>query len=693
MSDYYKIGILFAGQEIQLEYGFASSIQKEFNRAEDGTILTEKHVITIRGSFSADGQDPSSRYSNLLQKSIEYADFKGLSLVDRLVSLQAGPLLVARMRLNGSNQYEVQEALFTYNYAQLISSSVSEPPEDTAGIHFQELTLTFESITPPTDNIAVRYRLKAASEQFEIKKEEDRLSYFVIDFDSNGNFKGLKDDPYFSYTITHTLSAQGLSVFYNSTSTDYNDSQKMAVPSPTGSMNNQKYEAFYEAFKYINDKKKDSLIGTSINLDIHGRKFIGANSFVPVGWEAIVTEAPTEDGRITVDTFGKNKNITPTAGTEIPITSGIVSQLLWNATSGSLHASGGYGSGNYGEYNIIRSSTVDMIAGSYSLTTSYFYSRNPATIEVNGVYEKGEDGNDTVRVEGTITGLDSKGVNSDTQNKYKNARTMFENVCKRGPNENLITSQNRFPDLTKVTDNIGSGLTNTSTQAYEVEKGTGIILSVPYSGVTIPATGNTLLRPWGIGTNVYYFADRVFNDNTYTPFYNTNMVLDVRPQTTSVTENKVGGTINFSASYKPIPRTLRDIKIRIPDCLSVTLNIQDDNKYHQFAAVSTSAVVNSLSTKGFQVQHVVPVMILGKSTGPIIQNMYTTKEAKKTVQLEAMLDVAQRYPESDAVNSGIAIALEYYPKNTVNYYLTELQETWDWPNGKLTVNLGWTYTR
>ena len=311
MSDYYKIGILFAGQEIQLEYGFASSIQKEFNRAEDGTILTEKHVITIRGSFSADGQDPSSRYSNLLQKSIEYADFKGLSLVDRLVSLQAGPLVVARMRLNGSNQYEVQEALFTYNYAQLISSSVSEPPEDTAGIHFQELTLTFESITPPTDNIAVRYRLKAASEQFEIKKEEDRLSYFVIDFDSNGNFKGLKDDPYFSYTITHTLSAQGLSVFYNSTSTDYNDSQKMAVPSPTGSMNNQKYEAFYEAFKYINDKKKDSLIGTSINLDIHGRKFIGANSFVPVGWEAIVTEAPTEDGRITVDTFGKNKNITP----------------------------------------------------------------------------------------------------------------------------------------------------------------------------------------------------------------------------------------------------------------------------------------------------------------------------------------------------------------------------------------------
>ena len=174
------------------------------------------------------------------------------------------------------------------------------------------------------------------------------------------------------------------------------------------------------------------------------------------------------------------------------------------------------------------------------------------------------------------------------------------------------------------------------------------------------------------------------------------MVLDIRPLSTSITENKVGGTIQFSATYRPIPKTIRDIKLKIPNCIAVTLNIQDDNKYRKldnFSSVQHSQYSANALASGVQTQHIVPVMILGRNIGPILQNMSTTKQSERKVTLEATVDVAERYPESLCIVSGIAVALDYYPPNTARFYLTELQDTWDWANGKITVNVGWTYTR
>ena len=174
------------------------------------------------------------------------------------------------------------------------------------------------------------------------------------------------------------------------------------------------------------------------------------------------------------------------------------------------------------------------------------------------------------------------------------------------------------------------------------------------------------------------------------------MVLDIRPLATSITENKVGGTIQFSATYKPIPKTIRDIKLKIPNCIAVSLNIQDENKYRKLADVPvgqhTKYTVDAFAS-GVQTAHIVPVMVLGRNLGPILQNMGTTKPAERKVTLEATVDVAERYPESLCIVSGIAVALDYYPPNTANSYLTELQDTWDWANGKITVNVGWMYTR
>lgn len=376
-----------------------------------------------------------------------------------------------------------------------------------------------------------------------------------------------------------------------------------------------------------------------------------------------------------------------------------------------------YQSGIYKEYNVVRTSTADMMGGSYSLTTTYFYSRSPANLEINGSYEKSEDGNDTIRVNGTITGLDSNGVTSDKSNKYTNARFALEQICKKGlgsDESNTIKSHdavftNKSRELNMAfNDIIPENKTYIDEQtliepldANDIQAGISTYkfelnaenASVP-AGLSATGVSSKVLSPWGIGTNIYRFANTIFEDNKYSSFYEDNMVMDVRPISTSITENKVAGTIQFDVTYKAIPYELRKLKLEIPDCLSVTVNIQDDNKYRVFGENGT------ISSSGIRVAHIVPVMVLGRTQGPILQSMVTTKQSERKVQLEATLDVSQRYPSNDhCIEKAMSAILMYAPSGNPQFpmhkksYLTELTNSWDWPNGKLTINAGWTYTQ
>lgn len=694
-----KVSVLFAGQELVLEYGFASAIQKDFNRLDDGTILNEKHAITIRGAFSAEGNTPQDRYEDLLQKSVEYADFKGSQLVDRMASLQAGPLEIYKMTLVGDTYQKVGIPLIAYNFAQLMTVSVGEPPEDTAGIHYQEVTFNFESITPPTDNIASKYRLKTASEQFEIKKEEDKMSFFVMNMDSLGIIRALADDPYYSYSITHTLSAQGQPMFYNAIEQDYNNTTRVlnASPSPTNSTfsNNQKYEAFYEAYKYVNDKKKDSLINTMINLDPFGRPFVGSNAFYPLGWN--VNNSPSGTAPSSINNWDGNTNTL----NERVGSSGMIGNLFWDTVSGQQHASGNYGSGKYGEYNVIRSSNIDIIGGSYSITTNYFYSRNPATIEINGTFEKGDDGDDTVRVEGTIQGLDSLGVNSDRQNKFKNAQILFKKLISSGvihPSTNNpdvqsgTTDKISYPEsYTKIQPIYPSSIYTPAGTGNVVNNFTGILKDPGVEATRSAYSTTSLIKPWAYGTMVYAFAEDIFKNNQYASYYQVDNVLDWKPLTTSITENKIAGTIQFSATYRGISETMRSLKSAF-GALSVSMNQQQEN----FVITDPS---DSNNVKLMRTQHVVPVMVLGRDKGPIIQDMHTTKESKRTIQIEAVYAAEHRHPNSPVVASGLAAAMEFIPSGTYNAglkvqsYLTDLNYTWDWAAGKLSITAGWIFTK
>ena len=728
MANQPKIGLLFNHYLIPLEYGFANGMQKEYNRAEDGTVLSEKHTFNIRGTIVSEGSTAYERYKYLvatLNQQFINID-KEAGLVDRLLSLRGGPLKLGEITLaEGSfSNYTVgpDNVSLQYKYAQLINVNIAEAPEDTAGTHFQEITMSFESIVGPEDDQDLfnlnQYRIKSATENFEIKKEEDKISYFAFDTElagGSGKIVGDKNNPYYSYTITHTLSAQGLPYYYDKDASYANRYTSEQIQTPTGPTNRERAssEAFNEAYRYVYSKKKDTLIGAVINTDAFGRSYLGGNSFIPVGWTIGDVSTGADESKFTrsVEALFKNpyKSDGATAGTinEVDQVSGIMSKLL-------------YQSGVYKEYNVVRTSTADMMGGSYSLTTTYFYSRNPATIEINGSYEKSEDGNDSIRVNGTITGLDSNGVTSDKSNKYKNARLVLDQICKHGlmsdqsneivSHEPSFTNKTReinvnFNDIITDTDQTkideqnlktpSSNDTKAGIDTYKFALGvSGNSTSATPQGINGTGVSTKVLSPWGVGTNIFRFANQIFEDNKYSSFYEDNMVMDVRPLSTSITENKTAGTIQFDATYKAIPFELRKLKLSLPDCIAVTVSIQDDNKFRKFKSD------NDRTSSGVRIAHIVPVMILGRGQGPILQSMATTKQSERKVQLEATLDISQRYPSNDeCIQKGIEAILMYAPSGVKSYpmheksYLTELTDSWDWANGKLTINAGWTYTQ
>lgn len=196
--------------------------------------------------------------------------------------------------------------------------------------------------------------------------------------------------------------------------------------------------------------------------------------------------------------------------------------------------------------------------------------------------------------------------------------------------------------------------------------------------VDIVGTG----KPFASGTPIYNFAQKLYARNAYTPFYSGVFVLDERPIASTLSENRITGAIQFSVSYKPIPAAILELKKQIPNCISIAVNINDSNPYH-----------SGIPDPKYQMKTVVPVPILGRAVGPIIQNMSTTQQSERTVALEATVDVAERTPDSQVLASGVKLVIDTYAPNRPNTYLTEITDTYDWSIGKLSVNAKWIYTR
>jgi hypothetical protein len=171
--------ILNWGGGFTFPYGCIATVQKDYERNTAGIAMAEKHTITVKGAIAASGGGPSSL--NAL-----------ITAAGSASDISAGTTQIATMSLNIEGQQT-----FEYDNARLTSFSSSDPPEDTAGIQYIEVSFTFEAYTAVGD-----YLLASSSESLEVKKEEDRLSVVNNDIAS--------DQLNFGYTVTHTVSAQGI---------------------------------------------------------------------------------------------------------------------------------------------------------------------------------------------------------------------------------------------------------------------------------------------------------------------------------------------------------------------------------------------------------------------------------------------------------------------------------------------------
>lgn len=484
-----SIYLTWGSNSIEFTNGYSVSVQKDFERNGDNTPIAEKHTISVRGSVVASGGDPETRYNSLILAATSRADVAYLNRQMGTLSLPGGT---------------------TYANASLTSISSSEPPDDTAGIQYIEISMTFEAYA--SSNLST-YHLKSSSESVEVRKEEDRLAFQSDDVTSNS--------VYFSYTVVHTISATGYLT--------------------------ENEEGYTSAKTWVEERFK----GSSIGLELL------KNSY--------------------------NDNLFESINPEVDYDLGTLPEL---------------------EFNVIRTVSADPSSGSYSLTTTFFRSKSKSITEINVDFQKDDNGDVNISVNGNVQGLNEAGYNSNTNTRFSNAENSFATIC-----------------------------------------------------------GN-----FRTGSKIYSLASTAFANNNI-----DSVVLDDYPMSLSVGENKLQGTKNFNVTYRAYPSAVISLRDSIPDAISATLSITDDN-----------------ADKGYDVQIFASIPIIGRAAGPVLQDMGTTRERRRSVQLDATVKASQRTPDNTAVlDACLARALLYAPNGTK--YRSNVNSSWNFTSGQASVSIEWTY--
>lgn len=128
----------------------------------------------------------------------------------------------------------------------------------------------------------------------------------------------------------------------------------------------------------------------------------------------------------------------------------------------------------------------------------------------------------------------------------------------------------------------------------------------------------------------------------------------------SVGRNKATSTITFSYSYNDNPIILTGAR-------NTSLKITDDNELRD---IQTIAIID----------------IIGKATGPVIQNMSTTPRRSRSFQLDALMAKESRTTKPST--AARALLSGYIPTDgkTQNFI-----ETWDPYSGAYSLSVDWTY--
>ena len=139
---------------------------------------------------------------------------------------------------------------------------------------------------------------------------------------------------------------------------------------------------------------------------------------------------------------------------------------------------------------------------------------------------------------------------------------------------------------------------------------------------------------------------------------NTDLVDIVRSK--SIGRNKVSGVITFNYTYN-------DNKTIIPNALSNTLSINYDNE-------------------GENVNIFAIIPIIAKDGGPIFQDMNTTKEKRRTLNLGAIMKKDYRTTKPD-----VRSIIDNYKPTASNLKVQSWTESWEPFTGNYSVNVEWVF--
>jgi hypothetical protein len=161
-------------------------------------------------------------------------------------------------------------------------------------------------------------------------------------------------------------------------------------------------------------------------------------------------------------------------------------------------------------------------------------------------------------------------------------------------------------------------------------------------------------------------AFQTVKDNAYAFALSNYSTLGVSGQlsnvvrSSSIGKNKKNGTITFNFSYNDLPVLINGAK-------NTNISVNYDNDQYRVETVA-----------------IIPV--IARSNGPVIQKMKTSKERRRSVQLDAVMSKNNRTTKPD----GYSVVVVYAPVGP-NLAIQSYVENWEPQTGNYSLSVEWIY--
>lgn len=332
------------------------SISREELSTADGTYMGTKFSIDITGTATLNNSDDQDitikgkRQSRVQGEALTALQFDR----DQFPSQGNGILEITPYGGLGN--------VIKFNDARLLSISLPEQTEESAGIQTLEYTFSFEAYKDSSSNTNTgstgtpalpTYKLSSAEESWDLSVNDGEL-FFKSNDPSSTQHR--------TYTLTHTLSATGLK--------KYSGLGALATDG----------EAWRQAQRWVKTRLETSeTIKNSIDTDLMDDSAFWITGFIPINMDGTT-----------------NLEIAPNLITSSP---------------------------TYKGHNHVRQINSDLGAGTYGITETWLISAQDiaATHQIETSIDDQKGAFITVSVSATFQGLDSNAVTKTDTNKYDNA--------------------------------------------------------------------------------------------------------------------------------------------------------------------------------------------------------------------------------------------------------------------------------